>query len=157
MSDSHEQFANLSKAVEIANEKWCEHLLFAGDLISPLWVKVLGEFNWPVHFIRWNNEWEKTWFVRKFDVSDHMTLHGDICELELGWVKFFMNHYPRIGTLVAKSGEFDVVIYGHDHTYHQEMINDTLLVNPWAIMGNKEPASFMIFDTETRKVEKIVL
>jgi len=72
-----------------------------------------------------------------------------------------MNHYPRFVELAAKSGEFDLCVFGHTHTHHHEQIGKTLLINLGAIQASEasltRESSFIIFDCETEKAEKVVL
>jgi predicted phosphodiesterase len=44
LSDSHDDWGNLEKAVKIANDMSCKLLLFAGDLVSPPGIAVLKRF-----------------------------------------------------------------------------------------------------------------
>ncbi len=156
VSDSHDQWDNLEKVVKFANEQDCEYLLHAGDLISPPGVTILQEFKGKVIFVFGNNEGEKVGLTRKFDSIENLELKGTIYEGELGGVKIHMNHYPEIGYLAAKSGEYDLVIYGHDHTYYKDKVNNTLLVNPGALIRRGiDFISFLIFDTETKNTELI--
>ena len=158
MSDSHDRWEELLQAITIANEKSCEYLLFAGDLISPPGIAVLEKFNGKVKFIWGNNEGEKVGITKKLSTSDKISLEGDSYEDTLDGIRIFMNHYPRIVELAAKSGEFDLCIYGHDHTYNYTKVNDTLYVNPGAITPYNIPnASFIIFDTSTKEVAKVDL
>jgi len=41
--------------------------------------------------------------------------------------------------------------------YHQEMVGNTLLVNPSSIIPSKESGSMIIFDTTTRLPEQVML
>ncbi|WKZ30419.1 MAG: metallophosphoesterase [Candidatus Dojkabacteria bacterium] len=158
MSDSHENWTKLSQAIAIANEKGCEYLLFAGDLIAPPGIKILEQFDGQIKFVWGNNEMEQVNMTRKMDASEKIELCDDIFEGELGGVKIFMNHYPRIGELAAKSGEFDVCIHGHTHEYREETVGNTLLLNPGEIQGYATGTStFMILDTESKSVEKITV
>lgn len=156
MSDSHDRWDNLEKAVKIANEKGCKVLLFAGDFSAPPGIAILEKFNGDVKFVWGNNEAEKMGLTRKFDASKKIQLCGDIFEGEFEGVKIFMNHYPRIAELAAKSGEFDLCIYGHSHEYHHEIINKCLSINPGEIQGYATGnVTFMIYDTKKRGVERV--
>jgi len=158
MSDSHENWTNLTKAIGIAHQENCEQLFFAGDLISPPGLKVLEQFNGKVHFVWGNNEGEKVNLTRMFDKSEKSTLYGDICELEIMGVKIFMNHYPKIAEIAANSGDYDLVIHGHTHTYREEILGKTRLINPGEIQGFLSgQATFIIYDTSTKTSKKIVL
>ena len=54
---------------------------------------------------------------------------------------------------LAKSGQYDIVCYGHNHRYQVEQVGKTLTINPGAIMGydpinNKDILpTFVIYDT----------
>jgi len=163
MSDSHENWANLKKAIEISNTEGCTELLFAGDLIAPPGIAILEEFNGNVHFIWGNNEAERAQMTRYFDASAKITLeytakNGNYYEGELDGIKIFMTHEPRFAELAAKSGEFNLCIHGHTHEYRNEQVGNTLLVNPGEIQGYKTgQITFIIFDTKTREVKKVNL
>lgn len=156
MSDSHENWQKLTQAIDIANKEGCTHLLFAGDLIAPPGIAIFEKFNGSIHFVWGNNEAERVGITRKMDASQKITLEGDIFEGELHGLKFFMNHYPRIAELAAKSGEFDVCIHGHTYEYREEKIGDALLLNPGEIQGYLTgQSSFMILNCKTKQAQRI--
>lgn len=158
ISDSHDQWDNLEKVINLANEKECEYILHAGDLISPPGVAILENFNGKVIFVFGNNEGEKVGLARMFDSTEKLTLAGNIFDEEIDGIKIHMNHYPEIGTLAAQSGNYDLVIYGHNHTYKNELIGKTSLINPGALIGRGiEFTSFVIYDTATKEAELIKL
>lgn len=158
ISDSHDRWEILEKAIEISNNKNCEYLLFAGDLIAPPGLAVLEKFNGKVKFVWGNNEGEKVLMTRNMDASEKIDLAGDIFEEEVDGIKIFMNHYPKIVKLAAESRKYDLCIYGHDHIYHKSIVGNTVLVNPGAITPYKiEGSTFIIFDTKTKEVEKVDL
>ena len=113
MSDSHDRWDHLEKAIEVANSENCEYLLFAGDFIAPTGIPTLQRFKGKVRLVWGNNEGETVKFTRLMDKTENLKLCGDVFEEEIDGVKIFMNHYPRIVELAAKSGEFDLCIYGH--------------------------------------------
>lgn len=157
MSDSHDNWDNLKQAIKMSNDMNCEMLLFAGDLIAPPGIKILEEFEGMVKFVWGNNEGEKVKLTQLIDASQTVDLDGDIYEAEIDGLRVFMNHYPKIGELAAKSGDYDLVIHGHTHDYREEKFGDTILINPGEIQGNKNHPSFIIFETTTKEVSKIEL
>jgi putative phosphoesterase len=158
VSDSHDNWPLLKKAVEVANEHGCEVLLHAGDLIAPPGVAVLRNFNGNVHYIFGNNEGEKLGISRQVDASLNIKLHGNEMDETFGGVRVFMSHYPNVSVLAYKTGEYDLVVYGHDHTYYVEKNEKTVMVNPGEACGYQTGmATCSLFDSETREVERIVL
>lgn len=158
MSDSHDHWPNTKKAVQLANEKGCEVLLHAGDLIAPPGVAELKKFNGNVHFVFGNNEGERVGISNAMQGTINVKLEGNEMQREIAGLQVYMNHYPTIGNMAYKTGEYDLVVYGHDHTYHVEGNDKTMLINPGEICGYLTgDATFVIFDSETKKVEKIIL
>lgn len=158
LSDSHDRWDNLEEAIKTANGKGCELLLFAGDLIAPPGIAVLEKFEGEVRFVWGNNEGERMGMTRKFDASKKIELCGDVYEETVDGVRIFMNHYPRFVELAAKSGEFDLCVFGHTHEYHEEPIANCLLLNPGEIQGFATgQAGFVIYDTKIKKYERILL
>ncbi len=156
-SDSHDRWDNLEKAITIANKAECELVLFAGDLIAPTGVHILEKCSGLVKLVWGNNEGERVAITRKADASEKVELCGDIYEATVDGVKIFMNHYPRFVELAAKSGEFDLCIYGHTHQYYHEMIGKTLLLNPGEIQGATKEPGFVLYDTKTKIVKRVLL
>jgi putative phosphoesterase len=157
MSDVHDHWKNLQNAIKIANRSGCKHILFAGDLVTPTGVGILEKFKGTVKFVWGNNEGEKMGITRQIDASKTIELCGYEYEGVLGNTKIFINHYPRIAELAAKSEEFDLCIYGHNHKYNKRRIKKCILLNPGKIQSFNGSASFVIFNTSTKQVEKIIL
>lgn len=160
-SDSHDRWEYLEEAVDKGNAAGCEAMLFAGDFMSPTGVYILKKFNGPVHFVFGNNEGEIVGLTRSMDASENIKLHYKFGESiftdTIDGLSFYMNHYPKVVRNAALTGEYDVCVYGHDHIYHEETLeNGTILLNPGEIQGFKTgKASCMIFDTETKSGERI--
>lgn len=158
VSDSHDNWPLLEKAVSIANENGCEVLLHAGDLIAPPGIAVLRKFNGNVHYVFGNNEGEKIGILRQIDASFNIKLHQNEMDEAVGGVRTFMSHYPTVAALAYKSGEYDLVVYGHDHTYRIEKNDATIMVNPGEACGYRTGmATMSLLDSETREVDRVVL
>lgn len=156
MSDSHDNWDNLKKAIVLAHEHGCEALLFAGDLIAPPGIAVLEAFHGPVKLVWGNNEGEKVGIHALCAKSKNVELCGDVFEGEVGGAKVFMNHYPRIAELAAQVGEFDLCIHGHTHQYRLEQVGQCWLLNPGEVQGYiTGQASFVVWDTEKKRGERV--
>lgn len=158
LSDSHDHWVNMKNAVEIANSEGCEVLLHAGDLIAPPGIEVLKQFKGKVYFVWGNNEGERVGITRQMDASENITLAGNVLECEIESIKVFMNHYPNIGRMAYESNKYNLIVYGHDHTFNTESKDNSVLLNPGEICGYRSGvATFAIFDTDTKAVKKIEL
>lgn len=158
ISDSHDNLINLTKAVELANAQNCEYLFHAGDLVAPPMIPALGAFKGKVMIVWGNNEMEKLGLQAMIGKFSNIQPAADFVETEVDGIKIFMNHFPKFAELAAKSGDYDLVIYGHTHLAEEKQINNTKVVNPGEIHGYKTgKPGFMIFDTQTKSIETVLL
>lgn len=157
LSDSHDHYENLQKAIDYANKISCEYLLFAGDLVAPgNGTKILSSFKGSLHFIFGNNDGEEFGMTKQFAKHENLHIEGKWFEIELDGKKIFMNHFPRIAEIALESGLFDLVIYGHDHETKLVETEKGILLNPGSLHPyGIEKATFAIYDTELSKVEII--
>jgi len=158
-TDSHDRWDYLSRAIEIGNDAGCNIMLFSGDFVAPTGVAILTNFNGQVHFVRGNNEGELVRLTRKLDAEANCTFHVDVMDETFDGLRFYMNHYPDIVRNAALTGNYDVCVYGHNHLYHDEVLdNGTRLLNAGEVCGNRtNTPTAMIFDTTTKTAEKIIL
>ncbi len=158
MSDSHDRWDNLEKAIGIAVDKGVEQLLFAGDFMSPPGMSVIGKFPGPVVMVWGNNDGEQVGLLAQAREMENVSIAGDEYEGELGGRKVYMQHYPRPAEIAVESGMFDIVIYGHTHEWREETANGKLLLNPGEIQGYRTGmVSFALVDTGSLEVEKIII
>ncbi len=134
LSDIHDNVWKLARALEMAHE--ADALFCCGDLCSPFIVHQLGRgFSKPVHIIFGNNDGDLFRITANARNYPHIKIHGEMFRGEFGGKRFAANHYDNIARAIAASGEFDVVLYGHNHVYDVSRIGKTLAINPGAIMG----------------------
>lgn len=162
MSDSHDDWNSLENAIILANEKWCEKLLFAWDLIAVnSWLRVLEKFNWECFVILWDNDSNLVKRTRVYDAHDSVNLAWTNWlryEWEIWGASFFINHFERISEIAAHSWLYDFCITWDEHTYRESRIWETILLNPWSVKPNRSNEStFAIIDTITKNIEKIDL
>lgn len=155
ISDTHDNLEKIDASLSAIQQ--AEVVLHCGDLNSPFVVKRLGEQleGIPVHIVWGNNEGDPFMISKVAANFEHVYLHGELAELDLGGLRIAVNHYPRIARGLARSGLYDLVCYGHDHTAHHEQINGCTLLNPGEILGMNGPSTLAIFETESREIERI--
>ena len=153
MSDTHDNIPKLEKALDLSSE--ADVIIHCGDLCSPFMIDRLGRLSndKPVHVVWGNNEGDIRLFCRLADGHSHITLHGQLAEIEVDGVRVGVNHYPEIAKPLAKSGQYDLVCYGHDHTAHSSKVGDCTLMNPGELLGSKGQTTMAFFDTESHEVQ----
>lgn len=153
LSDSHDHIGNLEKVVKKI-KKDCKAVIFCGDLIAPFSVKILAQTGLPTYLCLGNNDEDHITMQQMGGDKFRWTgLADEYGQVELGNKKIAFCHYPKLGELLAKSGEFDAIFHGHTHMAYQKMVDKTLLLNPGAICGIQKGkmgiASYAIYDTTT--------
>jgi putative phosphoesterase len=152
ISDIHDNLWNLSATLKAIQD--CEVLLCCGDLCSPFVIDELAKFSRPVHVVFGNNDADLYRITLKASRTQNLQVHGELFRGEFGGRRIGMNHFDYLAKPMAKSGEFDVVCFGHNHQLEIAHAGACLLVNPGPIMGAKfangwedvEP-TFAVYDT----------
>lgn len=157
ISDIHDHAENLKLALAEARE--ADVLICCGDLCSPFVVAELGRgFSKPVHIVFGNNDGDPFRLAGVAAEFSQIQVHAEYVELELGGVSFSINHYDNIGRAIARGEVFDVVCYGHNHTFEITPHGSTLAINPGEIYGKRKGhATFAMYDTATRQARRIDL
>ena len=125
-------------------------LLFCGDFCAPFTLAQIAEgFGGPVHVVFGNNDGDKLLLSRVASRFSHVTLHGDLAELDLDGRRVAVSHYPQVGRALAKSRVYDLVCYGHNHESTVEQVGATVLVNPGEVMGRLGRSTYAVYDTAT--------
>jgi len=147
LSDIHDNIWTLK---ELLAGLQADALLFCGDFCAPFSLAQIAEgFSGPVHVVFGNNDGDKLLLSQVAGRFSHVTLHGDLAELELDGRRVAVSHYPQIGRALAKSGAYDLVCYGHNHERAVEQVGTTVLVNPGEVMGRFGRSTYAVYDTAT--------
>ena len=83
----------------------------------------------------------------------NLKIYGETAELEFDGKKIAITHYPKYANALVRTGDYNAVFYGHNHTAKSENIESCLLANPGEILGAFEEPRFGIYDTETNAIE----
>ena len=112
LSDTHDNIEAAKAAVKLFNELEVEHVLHAGDVVSPFMVRAFKELNCPLFLVFGNNDGDRITLKNVFEregfcvkgefgvVEDVALIHG--------------THLPIVEAL-AKSGMYQCVVHGHTH------------------------------------------
>jgi len=157
ISDTHDDVENTKKAIGIFKNKKVDIVLHLGDYVAPPIVRLFQGLK--LIGIYGNNDGFKDGLNKAFKEIEG-ELKGDFAELELDKSNIALYHGTerKISEALAKSGNYDIVLTGHNHI--PEIINfgKTLLLNPGSphklFQHNTKP-SVGILDTKTKKFEHI--
>jgi hypothetical protein len=135
MSDTHDRLEAVEKAMDLFNREKVEHVLHAGDLVSPFVAPKFAKLKAKLHIVWGNNEGDKEFIRVKFGEIG-ITPLGNFAALQLGGKKIALLHgtHEEIVGALMRSGSFDVVVRGHNHK--AEIVDGrTLLINPGEVCG----------------------
>ncbi len=135
LSDTHDNLANLGRAVDIFSKNGVEAILHCGDFCSPFTLPVfkpLAEKGVPMYAVFGNNDGDKALLIRRGEGS--WTFADGVRVLELGGRRIVMMHYPDVAEDLLRAGSFDLVIHGHDHRARVQGSGPKLL-NPGTCAG----------------------
>ncbi|HEY63741.1 MAG TPA: YfcE family phosphodiesterase [Caldilineae bacterium] len=157
VSDIHDHIWHLEKALEHIKGTGAEALICCGDLCAPFSLKQMAdEFDGPIHVVFGNNDGDPLLLSQVAgQYGGRVTLHGIYAELELGGRQIAFMHYPQPARRIAQAGVFDLVLYGHDHRWHHELVGCTLLANPGEVMGRLGISTLGIYDTESGEFQRV--
>lgn len=158
LSDSHDHIPNLARAINRANRARAEILIHCGDLISPFMLPYLNRFQGNIHLIYGNNVGDQHLISsRCASQFERIIHHGIEGSIEINGLRIGFHHYPSLARGLAAQGRFDVVCCGHNHRSGVEKIVDCLLINPGDLLGKDEPPGFILFSTEDRSWQRVIV
>ncbi|MBC8482050.1 MAG: metallophosphoesterase [Planctomycetes bacterium] len=130
LSDSHDNYSNVQKAIDVFNDREAEVVLHSGDFVSSSTVSQFSQL-------------QTARFVGVFGNCDHGKqgmkraaaafggeIHSGIFTGELDGAKVFMTHCCSVVDEVASNGLYDLVVYGHTHKRDIRRVSNALVVNP---------------------------
>ncbi len=155
MSDSHDNVPNIIRAVEVFNDIGVDLVVHAGDFIAPFTIDPLADLNCRVVGVFGNNDGERVVLVKKFEQIGEV--HPNLASTSLGDVTIAVMHYPELAIPIAKSGEYDIVVYGHTHKIDIQK-EQSLLLNPGETGGwttGKATIAVVELDTRDTKIYEL--
>jgi uncharacterized protein len=159
LSDTHDNLANVRRAVETFARAGVDVLLHAGDFCSPFVLREfapLTEKGVRLHAVFGNNDGDRVMLVRRGE--GFCEFHDVSAVLELGGRKIALMHYPDFAPALLASGAFDLVIHGHDHRIRVVEDGGRRLLNPGTCSGyGVARATVAVVDTSNLAVELVDL
>ena len=157
ISDTHDSLEKIEAFLDEIKDKKIDLIIHAGDFCSPYTAFSFQDLAVPMIGVFGNNDGDKPAILSKFegiaDISDYCKFYSTPDK-----ARIVITHYPDLVKSLAKSGDFDYIIYGHTHKIDISDEGDCLIINPGSISGHlAENASFVILDTIAKEVETVIL
>ena len=150
-SDTHDNVPMIKKAVELFNSEGVTLVIHAGDFIAPFAVEAMRGLKCRVVGVFGNNDGERIGVAKRFEAVGE--IHPNLANVEVGGRKIAVVHYPELAEPIAKSGDYDIVIYGHTHQVDARR-EKSLILNPGETGGwLTGKCTVALVDVETLEVE----
>ena len=164
ISDTHDNIEDLQKAIKIFNEQ-VKVVVHCGDWCSPFMFIPWKQFKGKTYWVFGNNDADIYRFIKlkeKFGIDIEYSDDAMILELDGKKIAVYHGTSPEITDALVKSGDYDGVFTGHNHTKMVETVGKTLHVNPGTLshfIGGKNAieSTIAIYNTETNTSEHIEL
>lgn len=163
ISDTHDNWNFIKKALEILKKENINTLIHCGDICAPITLEYIAKsWNKEFHFCFGNVDGDRYLMQLKVERYKNIKCHGEV----LGTIKIknkniAFQHFPQIGESLAYTGKYDAVFYGHTHIKDKKFIKiknkKVLLANPGNLCAIKAPPSFCIYNLDKNDIKFIEL
>jgi len=154
MSDLHENYNSLRRALKIVEKRKVEDVIFLGDFINPSIAKELFSSGLKVKAVFGNNDGDKIALQKMAQGK----IENSPCIETYDQKKILIGHHFETLEALIASQEFYLIVYGHIHKAEIRNEGKTLVVNPGECGGWVEGKSTIaVVDLETQKAEIIEL
>ena len=164
LSDTHDQYENIRKAVTVLKKERVELVVHCGDWVSPFTLAFYKDLACPIKGVFGNNDGDRFLHpIRAKDFGLTIEFEERVLTLEVDNRKIFVYHgdYGEVTDALVSSGKYDAVFHGHTHISVNQLVGKTLSLNPGTLMPftseEVHGASFAIYDTKTNSARIIAL
>lgn len=159
ISDTHDNLANLKKALSWINKEKINTLLHCGDVCSPVALKeLMDNFSGKVHLVFGNvdgDQFRMTQLIQEY--PSRLKVWGELGEIRIDNKNISFCHFPEFARALASTGKYDLVFHGHTHKPWEEKISNSKVVNPGELAGMFNKATFAVYDAKDDKLELKIL
>jgi putative phosphoesterase len=135
MADSHDRLDAIEDAIDFFNSEGVEHVLHAGDVISPFTSAKFCDLKAKLYVVWGNNDGDRELLKKKFGEIGAYAL-GEVGVIELAGRRIILLHgtSQAVVDAIEASGMYDLLVRGHTHSASVKE-GRTLVVNPGEVCG----------------------
>ena len=130
LSDSHRKPDLTSDAIEFLKSLGASYILHAGDLEIKENLELLKNSNLPYVSVFGNNDNQLIQYQNNFNIKKEPYY------FKIKDITFKLMHLP-----FYMSGDTDIIISGHTHTFEVSYVNKKLFINPGEVCARNKPLS----------------
>jgi len=159
LSDSHDHQDHVARAARLFAERGVEALIHAGDICSQFTLRrlePLKDQGVRMYAVFGNNDGDRLLLEQK--AGGFFTFRDTVMTLELGGRRIVVMHYPDVAESLFRSGDYELVIFGHSHRPVVRHEGGRLLLNPGSCAGYEtDGATVAVVDLEAMRAELLAL
>jgi len=151
VSDTHGHLAYTRAALDVLSRLEPETVLHCGDIGS---LEVVPLFDrWPTHFVFGNVDHDERALRGAIETAGQ-SCHGRFGSIELGGRRIAILHSDdhQLFRRTIADQKWDLVCYGHTHTWEYHTEGETLVLNPGAVYRAK-PRTVALVTLSSLEVE----
>ncbi len=155
ISDTHDNGSRTRRALELLEDHDPHRLLHAGDLSTGEMVPLFE--GWRVHLAQGNVDRAKD-IQQAIEAQGARIAYSDSHALEVDGCRIGVVHGDDGARLegMINSGAFDLIVHGHTHTFRDQTVGSTRVVNPGAVHRSSAP-SVCLYDTQVDELTRLLL
>ena len=168
ISDIHNNETNLKKVLDYCRQQEIDSIICCGDLASDETLEFLNDnFSGTIHYTFGNMDNDQ---LRSFKFADqyrNTVIYKDFGETVIDGQKIAFVHFPEDARVLAGSGKYDFVFYGHTHKPWEETIQFPAsaessvrrckMTNPGNVAGEIYLPTFAVWDTGENNFKLILV
>lgn len=154
ISDIHDHFDNLKKALQEIQSQGITTIIGCGDYCAPIIIKEFAKFKGDFHLVFGNVDGDRFMMTKLvYEQAKDIKMYGELGEVGISGrsIAFLHNHILAEGLVATQ--KYDAVFYGHTHEARSEVNGRTLFANPGEVAGILNKPSWAVYDTESNGVE----
>lgn len=154
MSDTHDDRDRTRAGLAVFEDHDVDAICHLGDVTSAAIVEMLD--GWQAWICRGNMDKRWSPIVDAAEDADPPIACGDTFELTFDGTRIGLihGHDGRRLEAMVEAGGFDLVCHGHTHTFRDERVGGTRVVNPGALHRASTP-SVCVYDPAKDTLERV--
>jgi len=130
LSDTHQKLKKAKASLEMLLDEGAEFIIHAGDIVEVEMLEMLKNSNTRYVAVFGNND------AHLLKYQNNYNLVKEPHYFKLCNTTFKLMHMPYYMT-----GDTEVVVFGHTHTFFAQMDGGSLFINPGEVCARKKPIS----------------
>jgi hypothetical protein len=153
IADTHDNTANVEKAVKLFKDRKVDFVIHLGDVVSPVTLKLFEGLR--VRLIKGNCDGDVEALKKRLKEMDGK-FYSILLDVTVNNKKIIALHgdYEIVLQNAIESQKYDYVLHGHTHTKRDEKVEKTRVINPGThYLLHKENHFVVLLDPERDDVQ----